>query len=73
MPEDKTILDVLIENQIEIESSCEQGICGTCMVDVVEGIPEHHDYYLSDKEKEENKKILICCSRSKTDVLVLDL
>jgi vanillate O-demethylase ferredoxin subunit len=39
----------------------------------VEGIPDHRDNYLTDEEKATNKVIMICCSRSKSSVLVLDL
>lgn len=73
VPEDKSILDVMFENGIDVETSCQQGICGSCMVDVIEGEPDHRDYYLSDEEKNHNNKIMICCSRSKSKVLVLDI
>jgi vanillate O-demethylase ferredoxin subunit len=39
----------------------------------VEGIPDHRDNYLSDEEKAQNDVIMICCSGSKSPVLVLDL
>ena len=32
--------------------SCEQGVCGTCLTPVLEGIPEHRDLYQTDEEKE---------------------
>jgi hypothetical protein len=47
--------------------------CGTCETRVMEGIPDHRDLYLSDEEKSCNKTIMICCSGSKSPVLVLDL
>jgi hypothetical protein len=40
---------------------------------IAEGIPDHRDLYLSEEEKAENMVIMICCSRSKSPVLVLDL
>jgi vanillate O-demethylase ferredoxin subunit len=40
---------------------------------VIDGIPDHRDTYLSDEEKAENSKIMICCSGSKSPVLTLDL
>jgi hypothetical protein len=36
-------------------------------------IPDHRDLYLTEEEKAENNIIMICCSRSKTPLLVLDL
>ena len=53
--------------------SCEQGVCGTCMCDVIEGEPDHRDVYFTDEEKASNEQILVCCSRSKTPRLVLDI
>jgi hypothetical protein len=49
------------------------GGCGTCETRVVKGVPDHRDNYLSDEEKADNNVITICCSGSKTPVLVLDL
>lgn len=53
--------------------ACEQGVCGTCLTRVVEGIPEHRDMYLTDKEKAANDQFLPCCSRAVSDLLVIDL
>ena len=30
---------------------CAEGLCGTCLVDVVEGVPEHRDFVLDDDER----------------------
>lgn len=73
VPRDKTIADVLLEAGIEIDVSCEQGFCGTCVTGVLAGIPDHRDDFLTHDEKLENNRITICCSRSKTPKLVLDL
>lgn len=73
VPADKTALDVLRANGYEIESVCEEGVCGTCIVDVLEGIPEHRDEFLTDEEKEENAMMTTCCSRSKSSRLVIEI
>lgn len=70
---DETILQALAREGIEIEMSCEQGVCGTCMCDVIEGEPDHRDVYFTDEEKASNEQILVCCSRSKSARLVLDI
>jgi len=36
-------------------------------------MPDHRDSFLGDEERGDNKVMMICCSRSKTPVLVLDL
>jgi vanillate O-demethylase ferredoxin subunit len=40
---------------------------------VCEGDPDHRDYVLTDEERESGKTMMVCCSRSKSPVLVLDL
>ncbi len=71
--EDETIAEVLSAAGIEIAVSCEEGICGTCLTDVIEGDIDHRDQYLSDEEREEGELMLVCCSRAKSKKLVLDL
>ncbi len=71
--EGQSILEALADVGIKIEISCEQGICGTCLCDVLEGEPDHRDVYLTDDEKAANDQILVCCSRAKSPKLVLDI
>lgn len=73
IPADKSITEVLDENGVFIPVSCEEGVCGTCLTRVLEGIPEHRDLYLTDDEHEANDQFTPCCSRSKSPLLVLDL
>ena len=73
VPPGESILDILLDNGIDVAFSCSDGICGTCETKVIEGIPDHRDSFLSDEDKAENSKIMICCSRSKTPVLTLDI
>ena len=73
VPPGKTILNTLLDAGVNVDFSCAMGGCGTCETRIVEGIPDHRDLYLSEEEKAENNVIMICCSRSKSPVLVLDL
>jgi tetrachlorobenzoquinone reductase len=73
VPPGKTILKTLLDAGVDADFSCAMGGCGTCETRIVEGIPDHRDLYLSDEEKAQNNVIMICCSRSKSPVLVLDL
>jgi len=73
VPPDIPIIDVLSENGIDVPTSCEQGICGTCLTGVIEGEPEHNDAFLTDEEHAANDQMTLCCSRSKSEMLVLDL
>ena len=67
------IVDALREHGIIIPVSCEQGICGTCLTGVLQGEPEHNDMFLSDEEKAANAQMTLCCSRARSELLVLDL
>ena len=71
VPSDKSICDVLRENGIDIDTSCEAGTCGTCKTHFVSGEPEHNDFVLTDAEQRE--WVMICCARSKSDNITLDL
>ena len=73
VPKDKTVHQVLQENGIEVEVSCEQGVCGTCLTRVLEGEPDHRDLYLDESEHAANNLFTPCCSRAKGKMLVLDL
>ncbi len=73
IPPDKSIVDVMYENDIHHPISCEQGICGTCIVKVLEGEPDHRDSILTDDERNVNGEFTPCCSRSNSDRLVLDI
>jgi vanillate O-demethylase ferredoxin subunit len=73
VPEQKSILEVLEEHGFEVPFSCREGLCGTCVTNVLSGEPDHRDYVLSDEERASGKMMTICCSRSKSPVIALDL
>ena len=73
IPADQPVSTVLLQNGIALSTSCEQGVCGTCVVRVLEGVPEHRDMYLTDEEHARNDQFTPCCSRAKSSCLVLDL
>lgn len=71
--EGETILAAVERFGLVPETSCEDGICGTCETRVIEGIPDHRDSVLTRAEQEAGKTMMICVSRCKGDRLVLDL
>jgi len=73
IPEGKSILQVLLDAGIDVDYSCELGICGACEQRVISGIPEHRDAILTEEEQAANTKVMICCAGCKSDRLVLDL
>lgn len=71
--ENELVTDALARVGVDIPRSCEVGVCGTCLTRVIEGIPDHRDYFLSDAQRAANDQFLPCCSRAKSARLVLDL
>jgi cytochrome P450/ferredoxin-NADP reductase len=67
------IAEKLIEHGIEVRMSCQSGVCGTCVTRVIDGMPDHRDHVQTASEKASNRTITVCCSRSKTRKLVLDI
>lgn len=72
VPAESSIMDAIREAGVDVPSSCEEGICGTCETGVLEGTPEHRDSVLTREEKAGNRIMMICISRGLTD-LTLDL
>jgi vanillate monooxygenase ferredoxin subunit len=70
---DQTVVQALAAAGILVQTSCEQGVCGTCLTRVLEGEPDHRDMYLTPEEQAANEQFLPCCSRAKSACLVLDL
>jgi ferredoxin-NADP reductase len=74
IPPGRTILQVLNDDLgMEMATSCEQGICGTCETTVLDGVPDHRDGVLSPAERESNDVMIICVSRCLAGPLTLDV
>jgi ferredoxin-NADP reductase len=69
---DDTIAKKLAEHGIKVEVKCEEGVCGTCVSDVLEGEIDHRDQFLTAEERADGDQICVCCSRGRGK-LVLDL
>lgn len=70
---DESILDVLMDNGIDIDTSCTEGVCGTCETRVLSGVPDHLDSVLTPDEQAANDTMFVCVSRARSPRLVLDL
>ena len=73
IPADRTVVQALCDAGVDVQVSCEQGVCGTCLTRVLEGEPDHKDLYLTPEEQAANDQFTPCCSRSRSPMLVLDL
>lgn len=69
----ESIAAALEKAGVRVALSCEEGVCGTCLCDVLEGEPDHRDRFLTDEEKAAGDQMLICCSRARSGRLVLDV
>ena len=64
------LLELAQSNGIEIESECEQGFCGTCMVKLLSGeVTMEADDGLDDTDRE-NGMILTCTAVPTSDVVL---
>jgi ferredoxin-NADP reductase len=73
VPADRTLLQCLRGAGIDLPSDCEEGLCGTCEVGVIEGAIDHRDRALGAAEKARGDRMLACCSRAAGDRLKLRL
>jgi vanillate O-demethylase ferredoxin subunit len=73
VPQNVSILSVLRDHGIAVPASCETGVCGTCLTQVLAGEPDHRDVYLSKQERAAGDVILPCCSRALSPLLILDI
>ena len=71
--EGETMLDALLGAGVNVGFACSEGVCGTCEVKVLSGVPDHRDHFLTDEDKARNTSVMVCCSGAKTATLVLDL
>jgi len=73
VPAGQSVVHALQAHGIEILTSCEQGVCGTCITRLLEGEPDHRDMYFTEEEHAKNDQFTPCCSRARSKTLVLDL
>jgi vanillate O-demethylase ferredoxin subunit len=73
VPAGQSVVQALDAVGVHIVTSCEQGVCGTCLTRVLDGVPDHKDMYLTPEEQAANDQFLPCCSRACSPRLVLDL
>jgi ferredoxin len=70
---EQTVLEVLQNDGVFVDSSCEEGTCGSCEVAVVEGAIDHRDSILTAEEQDGGKLMMVCVSRAAGPRLVLDI
>jgi ferredoxin-NADP reductase len=69
VPADRSMLRTLQGQGVDVAGSCLRGVCGSCALQVLGGVPEHRDSLNPD---DESTTIYPCVSRSLTPTLVVD-
>ena len=70
---DESVLHALEAAGVPVDSSCTEGICGTCETKVISGEVDHRDFLLTPEEHQAAGTMMICVSRCRGRELVLDL
>ncbi|MEX2480797.1 MAG: 2Fe-2S iron-sulfur cluster binding domain-containing protein [Gammaproteobacteria bacterium] len=68
----QSLLDAALRAGVWLPYACNHGLCGTCKVDVVNGLVEHNhasSFALMDIEREEGK-CLACCATLASDAVI---
>ena len=71
VPAEQSLLDAIHEVDPTLDASCEDGICGSCEVRVLGGIPDHRDDVLQNRERDRTDLMYPCVSRAKGRRIVL--
>jgi vanillate O-demethylase ferredoxin subunit len=71
--EGETILIALLSAGIDVDFSCEEGMCGACETKVLDGTPIHRGTVYPTEEHVRRSTALICCAGSRSERLTLDL
>lgn len=70
---DQSLLEALEAAGVEAPYMCRGGACGTCALEVLEGDPEHRDFFQSAAERATNCQLLPCVSRARSERIVLNI
>lgn len=71
IPAGESVLDVFEDEDVPIMSQCFEGTCGTCIMRVVDGTPDHRDSVFTE-EQHERGAFATCVSRSLSPTLTLE-
>jgi len=72
VPADKSIIELMWANEVDVMYACEDGWCGNCKVGLISGKVDHRDEFLDEADRE--NFIQVCVSRAMPgEKLVLDI
>lgn len=70
---DVRLLERLLQHNVDVDYSCSEGICGACIVNVLEGDVLHRDSVLDGTARASGTVMMVCVSHGACARLVLDL
>ena len=72
--ENQSLLEALEAQNIEMLYDCRKGECGLCTINILNctGDIDHRDYFFSEAQKNENKKMCACVSRAVNGSLTIE-
>lgn len=73
VPAGRSLLDAIHEVDPTLDAACEDGVCGSCSVRVLGGVPDHRDDVLQNHERGRTDVLYPCVSRAKGRRIVLDV
>ncbi|MEU4604127.1 PDR/VanB family oxidoreductase [Kribbella sp. NPDC023972] len=73
VPAERSLLAAIHDVDPTLDASCEDGICGSCEVRVLGGVPDHRDDVLQNHERDRTDLMYPCVSRAKGRRIVLDV
>jgi ferredoxin-NADP reductase/predicted amidohydrolase len=73
VPAHSSMLDVLLDAGLDVDHSCQNGVCGSCELRVLGGEPAHRDSILTSQNSCVTDRVMACVSRSRGPTLTLDL
>ncbi len=68
---DSSMLDAIRLAGVPVETVCEQGVCGSCVVAWKDGEPVHNDDCMTDEERGEY--VALCCAGCRSQSLTLEI
>ncbi|MDX2937324.1 PDR/VanB family oxidoreductase [Streptomyces ipomoeae] len=72
VPVGQSLLSALQDIDPSLDFSCENGVCGSCEIRVLGGVPDHRDHVLQPDERDRHDVIYPCVSRAHGARIVLD-
>ena len=73
VPPGTPLLRALLDAGVAVPWACGSGICGACVLPVLDGKIRHRDAVLTAAEREAGRLVVTCVSTAATETLVLDV